>query len=75
MTANGFTYGGKGGDAIAIAFLRAAGKTYNEAARLAAQSGDTLVHNVETSKYGTVQVIWKSMAGGNHYNHVHAGVS
>jgi hypothetical protein len=57
------------GDAIAAAALRALGWSRAEAARMAAAGG---VFN-RTTNGVHYQVLWKTMVGGNHFNHVHLG--
>jgi hypothetical protein len=58
------------GDRITANILIAAGVGRREAIRLARQGG---VFNV-THNGKPLQVIWKTLIGGNHYNHVHAGL-
>lgn len=63
------------GDLTAAHALEAAGVPWSEAYRMAQKGG---VFNV-TPKSGRfkghrVQVLWKTMVGGNHHNHVHVGI-
>lgn len=61
----------KQGDLIAAHAIQvAAGIPFQQAYKIAAAGG---VHNFQT-KAGRVQVLWKTMVGGNHFNHVHIGV-
>ena len=68
---NGFPDTGGGyGDQIAAAALVVAGAAPAAAARMAAAGGAFTLTNAGER----VQVIWKSLVGGNHYNHVHVGI-
>jgi hypothetical protein len=63
------------GDLTAAHALEAAGVPWSQAIRMAQKGG---VFNV-TPKKGQfkghrVQVLWKTMVGGNHHNHVHVGI-
>lgn len=63
------------GDLTAAHALEAAGVPWSEAYRMARKGG---VFNI-TPKSGQfkghrVQVLWKTMVGGNHHNHVHVGI-
>jgi hypothetical protein len=63
------------GDLTAAHALEAAGVPWSQAYRMAQKGG---VFNV-TPKKGQfkghrVQVLWKTMVGGNHHNHVHVGI-
>jgi hypothetical protein len=63
------------GDLTAAHALEAAGVPWEEAYRMARKGG---VFNI-TPKSGQfkghrVQVLWKTMVGGNHHNHVHVGI-
>ena len=69
---NGFPVTGGGyGDQIAAAALVAAGASPTDAAQMAAAGGAFTL----TDATLRVQVIWKSLVGGNHFNHVHIGVA
>ncbi|UTI65597.1 lytic transglycosylase domain-containing protein [Paraconexibacter antarcticus] len=62
----------KQGDLIAAHAIQvAAGIPFQQAYKIASAGG---VHNFET-KHGRVQVLWKTMVGGNHFNHVHIGLN
>jgi hypothetical protein len=67
----------KRGDLLAAHALQVAyGRTdkpvsFQEAYRMARKGG---VFNVETPE-GRVQILWKTLVGGDHYNHVHAGLN
>lgn len=68
---NGFPDTGGGyGDQIAATALVVAGASQADAARMAAAGGAFTLTNAGLR----VQVIWKSLIGGNHYNHVHVGI-
>jgi hypothetical protein len=68
---NGFPATGGGyGDQIAAAALRVAGLSAQEAAQDATRGGAFTVATAQMR----VQVIWKSLVGGNHYDHVHVGI-
>jgi hypothetical protein len=70
MVANGGSDDSPVGDAIATACLVAAGDPPAEAKQLARIGGLwTRFHNRMR-----IQCIWKTNLGGNHHNHVHAGV-
>jgi hypothetical protein len=71
-SANGFPATGGGyGDTIATAALMTAGKPRTEAQRMARRGGAfTILHGGLR-----FQIIWKSMVGGNHFTHVHIGIS
>jgi hypothetical protein len=63
------------GDLTAAHALEAAGVPWSQAIRMAQKGG---VFNI-TPKKGQfkghrVQVLWKTMVGGNHHNHVHVGI-
>ena len=58
------------GDKLAIAALRVCGLSYSEAGRVARSGG---IHNLRWRNY-SVQVIWLTLDGGNHFNHVHVGL-
>jgi len=63
------------GDLTAAHALEAAGVPWSEAYKMARKGG---VFNI-TPKSGQfkghrVQVLWKTMVGGNHHNHVHVGI-
>jgi hypothetical protein len=63
------------GDMVAAHALQVAGVPWSQAVRMAQKGG---VFNV-TPKSGPykghrVQVLWKTMVGGNHHNHVHVGI-
>jgi hypothetical protein len=63
---------GHKGDLIAAHAIQvASGKTFDEALAMARKGG---VFNFET-KQGRVQILWRTLTGGNHYNHVHVGVN
>ncbi|WP_272472648.1 hypothetical protein [Baekduia alba] len=68
---------GKKGDLIAAHALQVA---YGEAGKKVsfadayAQARKGGLWNIETPK-GRVQIIWRSLVGGNHYNHVHTGLN
>lgn len=63
---------GKKGDLIAAHAIQvASGKSFGEALAMARKGG---VFNFET-KQGRVQILWRTLTGGNHYNHVHVGVN
>lgn len=68
---------GKKGDLIAAHAIQLAsqqsgqGVTFAEALRMAKRGG---IFNFQT-KAGRVQVLWRTLEGGNHYNHVHVGVN
>jgi hypothetical protein len=60
---------------VAAHALQVAGVPWSQAVRMAQKGG---VFNV-TPKSGPykghrVQVLWKTMVGGNHHNHVHVGI-
>jgi hypothetical protein len=61
----------KKGNAIAYAAFRTAGYSESEA-RAAARKGGAYTINYKGKRY---QIIWKSLVGGNHYNHVHVGIA
>lgn len=70
-SANGFPASGGGyGDTIAAAALMAAGKERTVAVRIAKHGGAYTIYN----RGLRWQIIWKSLVGGNHYNHVHVGI-
>lgn len=59
------------GDLIAAHAIQVAGNmSFGKALQLARKGG---VFNFQTS-HGRVQILWKTLTGGNHYNHVHIGV-
>jgi hypothetical protein len=63
------------GDMVAAHALQQAGVPWSQAVQMARKGG---VFNV-TPKSGPwkghrVQVLWKTMVGGNHHNHVHVGI-
>lgn len=61
---------GAKGDKIAYAAFRAAGVSEQHARQWAHEGGlHNIVHNGKR-----IQIIWKTMIGGNHFNHVHVGV-
>lgn len=68
---------GKKGDLIAahalqVAYARAKKPIgFAQAYKMARKGG---LWNIETPQ-GRVQVIWRSLVGGNHYDHVHAGLN
>ncbi len=69
--ANGFpATGGGRGDLIAAAALVVAGRSPARALAEARRGGAITV----TRPGLRVQVIWKSLVGGNHFNHVHVGL-
>lgn len=60
------------GDAVAARAIQvASGMSYAKSLALARKGG---IHNFNT-KQGRVQIIWKTLEGGDHYNHVHVGVN
>lgn len=66
----------KKGDTLAAHALVAAGLPWHEAVKLAQAGG---VHNITPTtgpfKGRRIQVLWKTMVGGNHYDHVHIGIA
>jgi hypothetical protein len=67
---------GKAGDLIAAHALVQAGVPWKRAVAMARQGSASApggVWDIPQPGGGRVQVIWKSMAGGNHFNHVHVG--
>lgn len=69
MGANHFTYGGRGGDDIARAAAEVLGLTLKDV------TGNWVKHSwTYKGVIYSVQVGWKTMEGGDHYNHVHIGV-
>lgn len=70
--ANGFPATGGGyGDRIAAAAFRVAGYSPTAAATAARAGGTTTL----TAAGLRIQIIWKSLVGGNHYDHVHVGIA
>lgn len=72
--------GMSGGDAMASAALQVCGLSKADADREARRSGDSPPRRtnfgISSSWNGKrVQIGWRTMVGGNHYNHVHVGVS
>jgi hypothetical protein len=63
------------GDLVAAHALQAAGVPWARALSMAQKGG---VFNVTPTKGPfkghRVQVLWKTMVGGNHHNHVHVGI-
>lgn len=60
------------GDLIAAhAIANASGMDFNKALQMARKGG---LWNFDT-KLGRIQIIWKTLVGGNHYNHVHTGLN
>jgi hypothetical protein len=60
------------GDLIAAhAISLAGGVSFDKALGMARRGG---VFNFET-KSGRVQILWRTLTGGNHYNHVHVGLN
>jgi hypothetical protein len=67
---------GRAGDLIAAHALVQAGVPWKRAVAMARQGSASApggVWDIPQPGGGRVQVIWKSMAGGNHFNHVHVG--
>jgi hypothetical protein len=63
---------GHKGDLIAAhAIALAGGVSFDKALAMARKGG---VFNFET-KAGRVQILWRTLTGGNHYNHVHVGLN
>lgn len=68
---------GKKGDLIAAHAIQLAsqqagrGMTFAQALATAKRGG---IFNFETPQ-GRVQILWRTLEGGNHYNHVHVGVN
>jgi hypothetical protein len=68
---NGFPASGGGyGDKIAEAAFLAAGESPAAAGANAARGG---AYTIERGGL-RIQILWKTLVGGNHYNHVHVGV-
>jgi hypothetical protein len=66
------TVAGHKGDLIAAHALQVAGGlSFGKALQLARKGG---VFNFNT-KAGRVQILWRTLTGGNHFNHVHVGVN
>jgi hypothetical protein len=61
---------GRRGDKLCVAALRVLGHSYGEARQMAAAGGVF----EGTWKGHRVQVLWRTLTGGNHFNHVHVGV-
>lgn len=60
------------GDLVAAHAIQvAAGVSFKEAYAMAVKGG---LWNFNTPQ-GRVQIIWKTLTGGNHYNHVHVGLN
>jgi hypothetical protein len=70
MAANSGTDGGPVGDTLMQACLQLAGQPAAEAARNARSGGLYTLHRDGVR----IQCIWKTYAGGNHFNHVHVGL-
>lgn len=63
---------GRKGDNIAIAAMRVCGYTYRGARSALGGPVTSFSINLEWNGY-SVEIGWRTLVGGNHYNHVHVG--
>lgn len=63
---------GRKGDLIAIATMVVCGLTRQEAKRRIGGPTTSFITNLTWGKY-SIEIGWRTLTGGNHYNHVHVG--